>query len=1119
VSDDGFITSVVSSLSRALSPLADTDQLDGLLERLGWPAPSNTDVADQLTDASAAVERLVAHVEGGASAATLVAAVVEAITALGDMAGVALGSSAGAPYDDPAFWAAFPEDLLALLVSEALETNAPGVYGVLSFLGVLAATPVAADADTGQAAYVARTMDFAALIRSLTSPQTLMRDVYGWGDDFDHGRLLGAVNALGAGIGASAALMPLHRAFAEPFVAPDNPDRRGMKQLVVWPFALPGATLSAIAQPALVVTPLPPAGEPSSRPEGLLLSPTLTGQAQATVDLRGGATLSITGELQATPQRIGLRPSGATRELAAVDADLSARVDIAPPAPLLLGGTPEGTRFEVARAHLALAVSGADSDLVVEVEIGLDDALVVLDLSQGDSFVSGLIGAGRYELPMALEVGWSSQTGLHFSGHATPSFTVPVDLLIGGVLSVFELHVALGPGGTDGAAQLSVTATGSMLLGPLVVTFDRLGIAVATKAASFEAPGNFGLADISLGFDPPDGVGLAVDSGVASGGGYLYVEPDGGGYAGVLELELLGVGISAVALIDTDPVEVDGWSLFFALFIDVPAIPLGFGFNLTGVGGLVGINRTLDVDALQSAVRSGALDAVLFPENPIADAPIIIDQLQSIFPPAADSYVFGPVVQISWGTPGLIEAEIGIVIALPDPITIAVLGSVTSVLPTPDVDLVALHLDVAGVIDFAAAELSIDASLHDSHIIGFALSGDMALRASFGDQPSFLMSLGGFHPGFTAPPGFPDLRRLSLSINAGPIISIHFECYLALTSNTVQFGAALHLSATIAGFGIEGGTEFDALVQFTPFELTTRVAFEIAITAGPVDLAGVWLEATVTGPNPWYLVGTARFKILGIEEELRVDERIGQPRPEPELPAEDLFVVLLAALADVESWSVIASPSPGVVLADIEIPTGDLVASPDGLVAVNQRAVPLGILIDKAGNAPLAGHDHFTLEAGPGLEATGARDDWFAPGHFFEIPPGEQLSTPSFERLTSGLEFGGGPVVAGPARQGTLAYEEILRDPELDDEVTGRRFVPGNDPRPAVMLDIPSVGRSAAFAVAADFGVALVDVPYAVVEVATGDVRVTASTWSSARHTPLGRDPDHVVVPTWETVA
>ena len=325
-----------------------------------------------------------------------------------------------------------------------------------------------------------------------------MGETYGWGGDLDHLRLLTSLAAVSAGIGGAAALMPLHRAFAEPFVSPDNPDRRAMKQLVIWPFVLPAATLGATVRPALVVTPLPPAGAPSSRPVGLLLSPTLTGSAQATIELRGGAILSLTGDLQASPQRIGLRPSGASRELAMADGDLEVRVDIAPPAPLLLGGSPDGTRFELARAHLALAVSGSDSDLLVQIDVGLDDATAVIDLSQADSFVSGLIGAGRYELPMAMQIGWSSATGLQFAGSATPSFTVPLDIVIADVLRIDELHVSLGPSGSDGAAQLAVAATGAMDVGPIVVTFDQLGIALDTTAASFDAPGNFGLVDVPL---------------------------------------------------------------------------------------------------------------------------------------------------------------------------------------------------------------------------------------------------------------------------------------------------------------------------------------------------------------------------------------------------------------------------------------------------------------------------------------------------------------------------------------------------------------------------------------------------------------------------------------------
>ena len=60
-------------------------------------------------------------------------------------------------------------------------------------------------------------------------------------------------------------------------------------------------------------------------------------------------------------------------------------------------------------------------------EVDFDDGFGV-----GDTGFAGLVGAGRYELPLAIEIGWSSATGLHISGGAELSFTVPVDLVARG---------------------------------------------------------------------------------------------------------------------------------------------------------------------------------------------------------------------------------------------------------------------------------------------------------------------------------------------------------------------------------------------------------------------------------------------------------------------------------------------------------------------------------------------------------------------------------------------------------------------------------------------------------------------------------------------------------------
>jgi hypothetical protein len=1026
--DEGFVATVVGALATALEPLAaaaDPEQLGALLGRLGWPGDPGDDIASSFEAAATAVGRLTDAADSGAGAAELVARVAGAISALAALRGT---TSSTPPFDHPGFWTALPEDLLGLLLSESLEMNAPGVFGVLSFLGVFAATPVAADPAIGRAAYIARTVDWAALVSAVTAPHTLMSDVYGWGGDFDHGRFLDSLRALASGIGGAAAVMPLHPAFAEPFVAPDNPDRRTMRQLVAWPFVVPSGPAAATARPALVVTPLPPAGEPSARPVGLLLSPLLTGAAQATFDLGDGATLALAGEIQATPRRLGLRPDGATDEAGMVTGDLEVRVDLAPPTPYLLGGSAEGSRFELAGAHLALTATGSGGDFDVGVAVGLDDALAVIDLAAADGFVGALIGHGRYDLPLSLDLTWSAADGLRFSGRADLSITLPVDLTLAGVLSVSELQltVAAAPGG---GANLAVTVTGSLLLGPFTVSFDRLGIEVVAVPASLDSPGNFGLLDVAFGFKPPNGVGLALDAGIVAGGGYLGIDAEAGSYEGVIDLQIAAVGISAVVIVDTKAPGVSGWSVFFALFIDLPSIQLGFGFTLEGVGGIAGVNRTVEPDALMAAVRAGSLDTVLFPTDPIAQAPEIIDTFSAIFPPADDRYVFGPVVQIGWGTPALVTVELGVVIELPDPILIAVLGSLTSVLPTADLDLVELHVDFSGVVDFEAGTVAVFASLHDSSVVGFALAGDMALRAVFTDQPTFVLALGGFHPGFDAPCGFPELQRLSLGISAGDLIDISFECYFAVTSNTVQFGAALELEATIEGFGVEGGMSFDTLVQFQPFWFTTGIDMHVAVTAANFELLAVRLHGSLEGPNPWRVVGTAEFEFLGFPTRIHVDERIGQTRPDRAVEGPDVLDELCRLLGDEDSWTGGAPGATGVTLA--AGPIGELVVAPDQTVVVTQRLVPLATVIDKFGESSGLDHERFTVTvAGSTAGEATTVEDWFAPGLFESMAPQEQLVTPSFERYPAGLEFGGG-VTGGLAKPIEQSHEQLIRDPEL----------------------------------------------------------------------------------------
>ena len=112
-------------------------------------------------------------------------------------------------------------------------------------------------------------------------------------------------------------------------------------------------------------------------------------------------------------------------------------------------------------------------------------------------------------------------------------------------------------------------------------------------------------------------------------------------------------------------------------------------------------------------------------DDPVPRAAQIVSTLQSVFPPARGRFVFGPMVQLAWGTPALVTAEIALILELPAPLRLIVLGRLRSLLPTPEAAIVKLNLDVVGILDFGRREVSVDATLYDSTVGPFALSGGL----------------------------------------------------------------------------------------------------------------------------------------------------------------------------------------------------------------------------------------------------------------------------------------------------------------------------------------------------------------------------------------------------------
>ncbi|MGH6635223.1 MAG: DUF6603 domain-containing protein, partial [Gammaproteobacteria bacterium] len=496
------------------------------------------------------------------------------------------------------------------------------------------------------------------------------------------------------------------------------------------------------------------------------------------------------------------------------------------------------------------------------------------------------------------------------------------------------------------------------------------------------------------------------------GGGYLFFDAAKEEYAGILQLEFQEtITLTAIGLLTTKmPDGSQGFSLLIIISAeDFTPIQLGYGFTLNGIGGLLGVNRTVVVDVLRAGIKNRTLDSVLFPEDPVRNAPQIISNLRAVFPPAENRYVFGPMAIIGWGTPTLVTIELGIVLEFSAPVRLVILGQVRAFLPDPLAPLITLQMDALGVIDFDKGDASVDATLYDSRLIQYVLTGDMALRANWGASPTFVLAVGGLHPRFQPPPNFPKLDRIAVSLAIGDNPRLRLEAYLALTSNTAQIGARLELYAKEGGFNIEGWVGFDALFKFEPFQFVADVGGRVVVRRGGNKITSVGLDMTLTGPKPWHARGKAKFEVLSIKHSVRFDARFGQEEELPLPVAVDVTKLLLVATRDVRNWSG-QLPQNGNPLVSVR-PSGDstsVLVHPQSELVFRQRVVPLNLTISRFGNTTPTGDRSFALREvklnGSEVKPTPVSEH-FAPAQFFEMSDDEKLSRPSFEPLEAGFRF------------------------------------------------------------------------------------------------------------------
>jgi hypothetical protein len=716
--------------------------------------------------------------------------------------------------------------------------------------------------------------------------------------------------------------------------------------------------------------------------------------------------------------------------------------------PALRIGDPGRTRLDVGKLLFGLEF-GRDR---VAVRAGIQDAALVLVLGDGDGFLAQLPG-GDIKIELGLVFTIDDRDGLRIEGGTKARATLPLNTSLFGVFTVYHVEVALGPSPTGRDIAIELSGGFGLKLGPFRASVDRLGLLVDL---AFQE-GNLGILDADLGFKPPNGVGLALDAGPVKGGGYLYIDEVRGEYAGALELTFFNISIKAIGLLSTRmPDGSKGWSLLLLIYGQFPPIQLSYGFTLSGVGGMIGLQHAVSIDALQSGMSTGVLDDILFPADPVGDAPRIINRLRTVFPATPRALTFGPMLEIGWGTPNIVQIRLGVIIQLDNAIgsgpgsvefsRLVLLGQLLVQLPPKDTGapaLLKLLVDILGYYDAAEARLGFIARLRDSKVAGLTLTGMLILQADFGAKPSFVMAAGGFHPRFTdVPPGLPaKIDRLGIKFDIS-IFKITIEGYFAVTPATVQTGASINVKAVLGPVALEGWLGFDAIFYFEP-----RFHFEVDLRAGVKvkfrgrTLASVELTMTLLGPGLWRATGKISFSILFWDVSKSFDVQSGSAPSAPEIST-DVAGLLQAALSAEGSWSAQLPPA-GAAVASIGAVEGidGLLAHPLGQLQLVQNVVPLGLDIERFGTTKVQGPTRFDLQevrlGDHAVAAPKAVTQPFSRSQFVEMTADQKLTRPSFEPLQAGVAVGTDHYkVSSDQVPGDLDYETHILEPPRD----GQRF-------------------------------------------------------------------------------
>lgn len=1022
------LATIAETLASAVEPvevaLTSPDTFNSFMLRLGW---NSSGYIAPVQNLGAIATNLLQLVEGGLDASQAPAAIGIVVNFFNAVENLSSASGLPATIDAGEFAADFPQQLTDYLVANYLLTQQPVLGSILLAGGVITRTqkPTAGK----RPAYERLDIAWAAVGNLLNDALSTLRNAYGWGTPtFDQQLFINNMLALGEALGCTVFPAPIGAQLKTIL------DQGATTTTALQDMSLRWEILGSSVGPAAIeagidLYVLPPTG--TALP-GIALSPFAKGLAGTTLDITDTLSLILKAVFDFSKGvLVSIRPGqGITLQIDLLGSpgtggDFSATLQShgQAGAKVVVLGSEGGSRFEYGSLGLTL---GARSDkngpsFYAEAAI-VDGDIVISPGADADGFIAKLLPSD-ITVDASLTAGFDSRLGAYFKGSAGLEIEIPAHITLG-PLDIISATVSVKAGG--GSVPIALGATFKGTLGPLSAEVDNIGLIVDL---SFPGKGgNIGPVNAALKFKPPNGVGLSVDAGVVTGGGFLYIDTDRGEYAGALQLSIADfLTVNAIGLISTKmPDGSSGFSLLIIITADFgTGIQLGFGFTLLAVGGLLGLNRALLFQPLMDGIRSDSIESIMFPQNVVANAPRIISDLRAIFPPQEGIFLIGPMAKLGWGTPTLISLALGVIIEIP-PGDIVILGVLKLALPADDIALLILQVNFAGALEFDKQRFYFFASLYDSHILFITIEGEMGVLFAYGSDANFVISVGGFHPQFNPPPlPFPTPRRISVDIINETFARIHADGYFAVTTNTVQFGTHSDFFFGFSALSVEGNSSFDALIQFSPFHFIVEISTSFSVKVFGLGVYGVGIDLSLEGPARWHAHGTASLSFFFFSVDIGIDFSWGDS-PNTMLPPIAVMPILSAEFGKQTNWKAVLPKSSNLLVSLRKLPPSeaDFVLHPVGTLQVSQRAVPLDLTLDKVGNQQPSDANRFALTVVVStLAKTRDLQDSFAPSQFKKFDDAAKLSQPAFVPQDSGIELS----AAGNVYASGTAITRIVR--------------------------------------------------------------------------------------------